>query len=349
MKIMIVGYDYFHYAQSVVNACNLMGHQAMRLPVYKFSEVERQQWKIRMVKLGFRQFEQVYEQKQDNDLIEKIDKFNPDICIVLNGNSVSKYVLSRIKERKIKLILFMIDSIQEENLQKFISQMFFYDKIFSYESTDGLICPELDINYMFIGYDETLFNSNQDDKSKDIDISFIGLLDKNRSDLLERVAEYAFKCGKSFFVHTKPYKQNHIFHKLKNFFKHIKFKKRYPYLSKVLLNTVVCNHDLADVYKRSKICINIHKESGSHTDVNPRTFEILGCKTFQLIDQGHLKNIELKSGDHLVEYINERDLCEKINYYLHHETEREAIALAGQQLVQEKYTMKECVEKILRE
>lgn len=348
MKIMIIGYDYFHYAQSLVNACNLMGHEAIRLPVYNFSEVEQQHWKIRMVKLGFQKFEKAYEEIQKNHFIDKVDTFMPDVCIVLNGNSVKEGFLSAVREHGIKLILFMIDSLQEENFQTFLSQMKFYDKVFSYESTDKLICPEFNINYMFIGYDETIFNP-ENDKNKDIDISFVGLLDKNRLKLLENVAEYADTNRKNFFVHTKPYKENHIFHKIKNYFRRKEFNKKYPFLSKFLVDSTVCNNDLANVYQRSKICINIHKDHGSHTDVNPRTFEILGCRSFQLIDQGHLNNVEIQSGRHLLEYADANDLCKKIDYYLNNESDREAIAWEGCHLVSQKYTMQECMKKILEE
>lgn len=349
MKILIIGYDYFHYAQSIVNACNLLGHEATRIQVRNFSEVEKSRWKVQMVKLGFRSLEKEYEKKQEQGYIDFADSFQPDICIVLNGNCVRAGFLSAMQARGVKLVLFMIDSLQEKDYKKFSSQLPYYNEIYSYESTDKDAYPEMDIKYLFIGYDETIFYPESECNNKNIDISFVGLLDKNRLAVLEKVAEYAEKHNKNFFIHTKPYKQRHLLHKIKNHFKREKFKENYPYLSKFLLNSSVCNEDLADVYRNSKICINIHKDHGSHTDANPRTFEILGCHSFQLVDTGHLKQLKLESGKHLIEFCNANDLCKKIDYYLKHSEEREQIASAGYEFAFNHYRMRSTMKILLED
>jgi hypothetical protein len=59
--------------------------------------------------------------------------------------------------------------------------------------------------------------------------------------------------------------------------------------------------------------------------VNPRTFELAGLGCFQLSDRRELLP-PLYSGDEVVQFDNEADLVEKIDYYLDHEDERERIA-----------------------
>lgn len=346
MKILIVGYDYFHYAQSLVNACQLLGHEATRLQVRNFSEVEKSRWRVRAVKLGLKHLEKTYKETQEQNFIAFADAFQPDICIVLNGNCVGTGFLSAMKQRGIQLILFMIDSLQENDYKKFAGQLPNYDRLFSYESTDRTAYPEYDIRYLFIGYDETIFYPEIGCR-QDIDISFIGLLDKGRMAALEKIAEYAARNNKTFFVHTKPYKERHIVHKIKNHFKRKKFRQEYPFLSKFLYDSLVVNNNLADVYRRSKICINIHKDHGCHTDANPRTFEILGCQSLQLVDAGHLNRLTLENGKHLVECTDAEDFCQKVEYYLTHDGARESIAAAGQQTVAGQYRMRDTVSVLL--
>ena len=49
-----------------------------------------------------------------------------------------------------------------------------------------------------------------------------------------------------------------------------------------LLNGSVPPETAADIYQRSKICLNIH--GNGSTGVNPRTFEILACGAMEMVD-----------------------------------------------------------------
>ena len=347
MKIMVIGYDYFHYCQSLVHAYEALGHEVQRLSVQDFQNVEKKHWKIRLVKLGLRSLEKKYERQQEQTFIQKVDAFKPDVCILLNGNCLQTSFLLAVKKRQIKLILFMIDSLQECGFKKFLSRITYYDKIFSYESTDKDQLNAKNIEYLPIGYDETMFYPMSGNETKDIDISFVGVLDKKRLNFLEKIAEYASKANKKFVIHTKTYKEKHLWHKIKNQYKENKFKLKYPFLSKIIIPQSVYNEDLADIYRRSKICLNIYRDTGHHTDVNPRTFEIMACESFQLLDCGHLKNVKIESGKHVLEFDDLQDLCEKIDYYLNHDQERVSIANAGCLLVQEKYKMLHTAKQIL--
>jgi spore maturation protein CgeB len=80
-----------------------------------------------------------------------------------------------------------------------------------------------------------------------------------------------------------------------------------------------------DIYARTKIMIEHH--AGGAT-FSMRTFECLAMKTFLLSD---LVPEELEGG--MVQYNSFDDLLTKIEYYLVHEDEREAIAVKGIELV----------------
>lgn len=95
-------------------------------------------------------------------------------------------------------------------------------------------------------------------------------------------------------------------------------------------------------FSAARINLNIHKDSYGHVwDRNSariqarspaeRTFAIAGCGGFQLIDDTRPDLAELfEPGRELVTFADAADLAHKIEYYLRHEDERRAIALAGQ-------------------
>lgn len=342
MKVMILGWWYYHYAKSVCRACEKLGHEVLPLVLPEFKEAN-DYWKVRAAKMGLSFIEDNFFQKINQNFIDQAKEFRPDICIVMNGKGVHASFLSFLRDQKIKSILYMNDSIQSGGFDKYFTNLPFYDRIFSYEPSDTLFNAK--IQYVFLGYDDDIFYPQQPPGDKEIHISFVGLLDADRMKLLEKVAQYADKENKRFVVHTNPlFGKRDILHLPRNIVRKKRFMAKYPYLYKVLVDTPVYGQDLADIYRNSKICINIHRDSRLHSGINPRTLEILGCGSFQLLDHGHLDKVELKSGEHVIEFKDEMDLCNKIDYFFKNGQEREAIAEAGHTLAKQKYTMSECVK-----
>jgi spore maturation protein CgeB len=101
----------------------------------------------------------------------------------------------------------------------------------------------------------------------------------------------------------------------------------------------------AELTSRMKIGLNV----SLNNDVNFRVFETLACGTFLLTDRIYNNGMEelFEDGTHLVTFINEQDLLEKINYYLTHNEERIRIAEAGKNKVLENYTHKSIIAKAL--
>jgi hypothetical protein len=82
----------------------------------------------------------------------------------------------------------------------------------------------------------------------------------------------------------------------------------------------------------------IHFNRNMADDINYRTFETLGCKTFLLTN--YTENLEklFNIGEHLVTYTTKQDLLQKINYYLGNPDIREKIAENGYNHVKNKHT-----------
>jgi spore maturation protein CgeB len=350
---MVIGEGYFHYTDSLVNACKNMGHEVHMVTSIRFKNKKNNYWEKQALKLGFKNIEKQYYENMNLNFEKIAENFKPTICIIINGLDISISFLAYLKKQKIRSVLFLMDSIKNDCFKSSLKNLSYYDKFFSYEPSDKefLLGKYNDLKYLFVGYDDTIFYPAKDEYEQGFDICFVGALYNERLTLLETVAKYAYDNNKKFVVHTMPlFHGQYIWHKIRSFFRYIKFNRKYFYLKKYLVDIPLFNESLSKLYNKSKICINIHDGSNDrHSGVNPRTFEILGCKSFQLIDENHLNEIELKSGRHLVEYKDADDLCKKIDYYLENEKERQCIADAGYQIVKEKYTMKECMKIILEE
>lgn len=88
----------------------------------------------------------------------------------------------------------------------------------------------------------------------------------------------------------------------------------------------VWGKDLVKVYSSAKIALNLvpsHLPSGG----NLRTFEIAGCRAFQLTSQ--INPDWFAPGQEVVIYHHPQDLVQKIRYYLSHPLIRHRIANAG--------------------
>ena len=109
-------------------------------------------------------------------------------------------------------------------------------------------------------------------------------------------------------------------------------KNRYP-------NSFIGQEDFTrmyQIYSAAKIGFN----SSIANDINMRIFEIMACGCFLLTnavkDNGF--NELFEEGKHLVTFKNDSELFKLIDYYLHNEQEREAIARRGYELVVSRHT-----------
>lgn len=91
----------------------------------------------------------------------------------------------------------------------------------------------------------------------------------------------------------------------------------------------------------------IHFNRNMADDLNYRTFETLGCKTFLLTNFTPNLDKLFKIGEHLDTYENKEDLNYKIKYYLENESERKKIEDSGYSWVRENHTYKKRCEKLV--
>jgi spore maturation protein CgeB len=172
---------------------------------------------------------------------------------------------------------------------------------------------------------------------KDIDILFIGSAYKNRFITLDYVARYAELNNWNLQIYGPLFKEH--------FWKNIKNKAKYSHLIKYLHNVVLSSEEAASLYKRSKICLNIH--TSHHRGINPRTFEILATNSFELIDERDDYAGIVEPGKDLIPYRSDEELVELIGHYLASSDERVLIARNGFEKVNERWSMETCLNNIL--
>jgi hypothetical protein len=102
--------------------------------------------------------------------------------------------------------------------------------------------------------------------------------------------------------------------------------------------------EMAKIYSQSKIVVNMPNRGG----FNMRVFEAMACGAMLLTeDTGNGQKELFKAGVHMDIYRSKEELFEKIDYYLAHEQERQAIAAAGQHEVRSKHRYAERAQTIL--
>jgi hypothetical protein len=102
--------------------------------------------------------------------------------------------------------------------------------------------------------------------------------------------------------------------------------------------------EMLNVYRRSRIVVNIPVPGG----FNMRTFEALAGGALLLTKAVGNGQAELfQDGVHLVTYRDTADLLAKVEYYLAHGSEREAIAAAGRREVLNRHTYHHRAEQVL--
>lgn len=104
-------------------------------------------------------------------------------------------------------------------------------------------------------------------------------------------------------------------------------------------------------YRASKIGLNIHviyghKRRGKR-GLNMRTFEIPAAGCFELVDHMEELNNFFAINKEIVTFSDEKDLLEKIAYYLENEKEREKIAEAGRRRVLKEHTYQHRMKVLL--
>ena len=293
-------------------------------------------WKKKLVELAGRtQWEwNHYLDHLQEEILEEILAYQPRKVLFINLG-LTEERLRRIGVWS-KLIFWHVDPIRNLPEEKLVlvggHPIFVYDV----ESQRFLQQRGISASYCPVGYNRA-YRRPEHPVAQDIDISFVGSPYKTRLGILEPLAQAAEEHGWNFQVFGP-------FFETRYFWKRLVFRFRYPHLSRHLTNGTMTSEEVASIYHRSKICLNLH---GNGSDgVNPRTFEVLASGAMEMIDKRGDYDV-LQPGRDVAVFSGIDDLVRQAEWYLAHEDERKALAEHGFERVHDVRSMKRCLQTVL--
>ena len=315
--------------------CN-MGHRVHFFPTDSYRETCAY-FQKKLDKFGFHSGRDSYIRNWRHKLRETVDASLPPVSLFINNpDAVMTPQELQTLRKSSTTICWFVDSVKGGQHGEYLSC---YDRIFVFEKGDVDYIREqyhIEAEYCPVGYNSA-YEKLEPPAEKDIDIVFVGSPFKNRLHILEELSTHVAEHQWNMRLYGPFYDERY-------FWKKQFFQNRYPGIARYLQNGAVEPAAVANLYARSKICLNIHLPE--HKGVNPRTFEIMATGSFQLIDVREDYG-GLDPEQDMVVFDTITELIEKIIYYLEHEDERERIAAHGRKSVMEHYSMGECLNRIL--
>jgi len=334
-KVLIVGPKYFGYNESVAYGFNALGWQTEIIDYYEaFPKTVGNFFSYRIFpRLNINYFKNEYIGKLNESILSSIEKEKPDYVLFIKGTFIKKETLEAIKAHS-KVILWMMDSIYR--YRDAYNNIDYFDAKFMFEESDVKRLKEENIDSIFLpmAADENNYFP-MEHTEKDIDVLFVGKLYENRLQMFNRLIK------KYPDLNIKIYGQYTALKKPMSFYEYYLTDRK-----KYFTNSFVSPKELNKLYSRSKIALNIH-HAQSQTGCNPRVFEILAAKTFQLVDVNLYIKENFVEKSLLAGYTNEIELFDQIEYYLKHVEERNEIAKNGYANVIANHTFKQRVEVIV--
>ncbi|MDP3052555.1 MAG: glycosyltransferase [bacterium] len=251
-----------------------------------------------------------------------IKKSNPDLILIFKGAYYSPEFLKSIKDKwpAIPLFCYAPDNVFDTKYygvsNKWIRRSIpIYDAYFIWGKF--LIGKLLDFGakraeYIPFGYDPDIHYpvkaTVEEKKYYGSDVAFIGSWDKEREQLLNRVADYDLKIWGDSWAKANP-----------------QLKKKWQ-------GRAVFGEELAKVCDSSKIILDILRPHmlPAHT---MKIFEISGCKGFLLSSRGGEFGDFFDEGEEIATFENPEEMLSKLNFFLKHDELRAKIAEAAHKKV----------------
>src|SRR3989344_1186304 len=234
-------------------------------------------------------------------IIEINEKFNPDIILVIKGESLGKNLFVKLrKNQKNKIVNWFPEHMNHWPLAKKIVS--YYDYFLCFEPLIARNLKDKGFNnvYYFPFASEI---SNIKPAKKIYDVSFVGTYTPERESILAKFKQFDIN------IWGDP-----------------------RWLKSGIKNNArggrVTQDKMKDIISKSKININIHSFFPSE-GANLRNFEVTGSTGFLLTDYVKAQEDLFKIGKDIVCYNSPKDIVVKTAYFLDHEKEREAIARQG--------------------
>ncbi|MFX3632605.1 MAG: glycosyltransferase [Candidatus Pristimantibacillus sp.] len=261
------------------------------------------------------------------ELVQQAISLRPDLVLVLNGLHTFPedhlQQLDAIRMEGIRTAVWYVDDpYMTEASAKNATH---YDIVITHELSTVALYKELGcqiVHYCPLAVNEKIFRPMQTAPEYRSDICFIGQGFWNRIAMFDAIADTLI--GKRVVIIGQLWERLQQYSHLK------------PFINMDWIDSEEC----VKYYNAAKIVINMHRTTEAGSDnfnsyqypgysINPRTFEIAACASFQLTDVRQDLKQYYQPGYDLETYRDANELSAKLTYYLSHEEERRYVALRG--------------------
>lgn len=259
------------------------------------------------------------------DPIEQVaEQHSVDLMLALNGVVLPLDQVDAVRQKGIKTAIWFTDDPYYTDWTIEIAPH--YDYIFTLEINCVSLYRKIGckhVYYLPFAMNPKIFYPQYVEYPSQLDVAFVGTAYWNRVKAIDKMATFLKK--KSFLISGWWWDRLQNYSSLKPF---------------IQLDEWMSGEQTALCYNRARMIINMHRESDDVTinhnglklpadSINPRTFEISGCHTLQLIDhRSELSQFYIPDKE-VVVYHSVQELEELIEYYLNHTEEMQEIAYRG--------------------
>ncbi|MCL6456622.1 MAG: glycosyltransferase [Gorillibacterium sp.] len=278
----------------------------------------------------------------DAEAIMRINELRPDLVIVLNGIHAFGPELSKaLQSTGVKTAVWFVDDPYFSDISGQIAP--YFDYIFTHELNaipfySNLGCPR--IYYLPLAASLGIFHPMHVSNDYKSDVCFIG------TGFWNRIA---------FFDELIPLLRGRRLVLIGGLW------DRLNHFNEVAANARLEGASIEEsayYYNGASIVLNMHRaadddahnRNSSHLaahSVNPRTFEIAACGTFQLTDVRDDLDTFYTPGLDIETYQSPTELSQKIEYFLGHEEERQRLACGAMKRTLKDYTYRNRLERLL--
>ena len=279
---------------------------------------------------------------ENKEFLKMIRREDPDLLFVIKGDHLFPETLQTLKTLlRIPIVAYIWDDpfysyagLYADHYRKtnFEKGMFYYDYIFVYDPYYVNMMKERGlpkVKYLPLAGDPERYKyipiNEEDRKTFGFDICFVGVPYPNRISVLESLKKYKLGVfgdgwGKYFLRRGKTVPSY--------------------YQGKAQGEKVL------KIYRSSKLVLNIHDPEAKE-GVNTRTFDILACGAFELVDYKKSLERHFKIGEEIAVYRNIEELNNLVPYFLQSPDLIEKISQKGRQRVLNEHTWNHRIEEVV--
>jgi len=271
--------------------------------------------------------------KINKDFTRLVESVRPDMLFMLHGFTIHPSTIKSLKERyKMLTVNWLCDYPRDYDVACRYASLFDY---FFVSGTDALkrlrLAGHKNVNLLLFAcepmYHKPVELSPEEKKKYASDICFVGSMYPGRMRMLEKISDFDIAIWGPRWTDV-------------------------PVDSPIVPLVKGGSLDVDEwvkVYTAAKIVLNNISSFAPYVDnmMNTRTFEILACKKFQLIDTRDDVLMHFTSGSELVCYSSIEELRHLFIYYLEHRDEAMAIAENGYKKALQFHTYDHRVKEIM--